>query len=198
MFWFLILLLIPLLVVSLDQLRFLYESWGNMLTLDHTPSAYGFSVFGWLKTWFHVQPPNLFVILMGAIILLLPYGRIKMFGSFDFRLLALSSILISVVIFNHMAESPTFVIAMVGASIWFFSGKPTLFNVILFSSALVLTSLSTTDLFPAEFRKNIIQPYVLKAFPCILIWIKISIDMLTIKGNNIAPVEDNFVPNLKS
>ncbi len=177
-FWALVLLLIPLFVIDFDQLKSIYESWIYLLRHDHTPSAYGFSVLGWLKTWFHFHGNNLNVILTGALIFLLPFGRLKMYTSYDFRILALASILIWIVIFNHMAESPTFVIALAGVSIWFFTRRPTLVNIILFLLAMILTSLSSTDLFPNDFRNEVIRSYVLKAFPCILIWIKIIVDMM--------------------
>jgi hypothetical protein len=42
----------------------------------------------------------------------------------------------------------------------------------------VFTSLSPTDLFPRFIRKGILEPYVVKAVPCILIWAKIIWEML--------------------
>ncbi|MEO6131480.1 MAG: glycosyltransferase family 87 protein [Saprospiraceae bacterium] len=180
-FWAIIFFLIPLLVIDFGHLLDLYHSWFQLLSSDHSPSAYGFSVFGWLKTWFHFQPQNIWILITGAFIFLIPFTRIKMYSAFDFRLLALCSLLIWVVIFNHMAESPTFIIAMGGIAIWFFTRKMTLVNVILFSLAILLTSLSSTDIISHDFRNQFVRPYVLKAFPCILIWIKIIMDMMRAK-----------------
>ncbi|MGB3077825.1 MAG: glycosyltransferase family 87 protein [Saprospiraceae bacterium] len=181
LFWGLIFLLLPLSVMNPVRLINLYESWLHLLASDQPPTAYGYSVFGWLKMWFHFQPDRIWILITGALIFLLPFTKIKMYRDFDFRLLALSSLLIWIVIFNHMAESPTFIIAMTGVSIWFFTRKPTIVNISLFALALILTSLSATDIFPHDFRKQIIKPYVLKAFPCIVVWIKIVIDMMLAK-----------------
>jgi hypothetical protein len=91
----------------------------------------------------------------------------------------LASLLIWVVIFNHKAESPTFIIAMCGVSLWFFSVPFRWDNLVLFVMAFVFTSLSPTDIFPKYKRESFVIPYVLKAFPCILIWIKIQYEMMT-------------------
>lgn len=183
LFWGLIFILLPLMIVDPVRLINIYQSWVHLLATDQPPTVYGYSVFGWLKMWFHFQPPGIWVLVTGALIFLLPFCRFKMYSQYDFRLLALSSLLIWIVIFNHMAESPTFIIAMAGVSIWFFTRKPTVLNIVLFIFAMVLTSFSSTDLFPSDIRNQIIRPYVLKAFPCIAIWIKIVIDMvLTKKG----------------
>jgi hypothetical protein len=82
------------------------------------------------------------------------------------------------IIFNHKAESPTFVIALSGIAIWFFSQKKNYLNIILVVFAFILASLSPTDIFPAFLRKNIVIPYVLKAVPCILIWAKIIYELM--------------------
>jgi hypothetical protein len=87
------------------------------------------------------------------------------------------------VIFNHMAESPTFIIAVAGVAIWFYSQKPTTLNIALLILAVVFTCLSPTDIFSTYVRKEIFQPYVVKAVPCILIWLKISYDLLFDKIN---------------
>ncbi|HZV68169.1 MAG TPA: glycosyltransferase family 87 protein [Saprospiraceae bacterium] len=179
--WAIFFLLIPLMVVDFGQLLKLYQSWFHLLASDQPPTAFGYSVFGWLESWFQMHVQNMVILAVGALLFLLPFTRTKMYLSYDFRLLALPSILIWVVIFNHMAESPTFIIAMTGVSIWFFTRKPTLINVVLFVMAIILTSLSSSDIFPRDIRNEFIHPYVLKAFPCILIWIKIVIDMMVAK-----------------
>ena len=98
-----------------------------------------------------------------------------------FRYLLICSILLWIVIFNHKAESPTFIIAMTGVALWFVKSKKSSLNIILFVSAVLLTSLSPTDLFPKYLKEEFVVPYTLKAFPCILIWLKITYDMITLK-----------------
>ena len=45
-------------------------------------------------------------------------------------------------------------------------------------AAFVLVSLSPTDVFPRVLREQIVQPFVLKALPCILLWGAISWKLL--------------------
>lgn len=186
----LIFFLLPLFVLDPGRLLNLYQSWGHVLAVDQRPEAYGYSVFGWLKTWFHFQPDRIWILIGGALLFLLPFIKIKMYRVFDFRLLALSSLLIWIVIFNNMAESPTFIIAMSGVSIWFFTRQPTTLNIVLFVLAIFLTSLTATDIFSHDFRNQFIKPYVLKAFPCIVIWIKVVIDMMLTKKETVWPVSE--------
>jgi len=117
----------------------------------------------------------------GALIFMIPLIRFKLYKNVNFRLLALSSVLLWIVIFNHKSESPTFIIAMMGVALWFMSQKKSTLNIVLFISAFVLTSLSPTDIFPRYVRHEIIVPYVLKALPCILIWLKLIYDMMILQ-----------------
>ena len=80
--------------------------------------------------------------------LCLPLVRIKYFSELNFRLVYFSSLLIWLIVFNHRAESSTFVIAVTGIAIWFFTSEKKTVNIILVVMAFVLTSLSPTDLFP--------------------------------------------------
>ena len=182
--WSLLLFILPLLFVSIDQLEFLYKSWGHLLDNDHTIS-YGFSVMGWLHAWFGLDSGKQIVLIAGVILFLIPLIRIKEYKNFTFRFLTLTSVLLWVIIFNHKAESPTFIIAMAGVALWFISDKKNAINIALFVSALILTSLSPTDLFPKFLRDGYVEPLMLKVFPCILIWLKIIWDLLVLKTDTI-------------
>ncbi len=185
--WTVLLAAFPLLVISVSQLSFLYQSWLHLLQNDHSASV-GFSVAGWLYTWFHIDAKNA-TVLIGALVFCLPFLKWKYYNDVQFKLFFLSSILLWIVIFNHKAESATFIIAVTGIAIWFFSQKRTLLNTILFATAFIFTILSPTDLFPKSIRENFVIPYVLKAVPCILIWFKIMYNLLFFKpgSNNLTP-----------
>jgi hypothetical protein len=136
---------------------------------------------GWLNSWFSLNVSSLVVVLTGVGVFLLPLVRLRAYKYFSFRYLTLASVLIWIVIFNHKAESPTFVIAITGAALWFIAGEKNSINIVLLLLALVFVSLSSSDIFPASLRRDFIQPYAMKAFPCILIWIKIIYDMMLLK-----------------
>jgi hypothetical protein len=180
--WTLLLLFLPLIVISMPHLGLLYQSWYNQIVNDHSVS-FGFSVAGWLYTWFGVNAKNS-ILLLGLVLFCLPLIKYKFFNELKFRLFFLASILIWIVIFNHKAESPTFIIAISGVAIWGFSQKLKKENILLLIVALIFTVLSPTDLFPKNIRNNFIVPYVLKVVPCILIWLKITFDMMFYKPEN--------------
>ena len=176
--WMIIFFLAPLFVVGFESLLDLYRSWGTMLAADHSGS-YGLSVIGWIQSWFKLPVNKLVVVLCGALVFMLPFIRFDQYRAYWFRLLGLCSVLIWIVIFNHKAESPTFIIAMVGISIWYIIGERRKMDTVFFVFALILVSLSPTDIFPASLRKSLVEPYVLKAVPCIAIWCLVIIDMMT-------------------
>lgn len=169
--------LLPAAVVGWPALRAQYENWAVLLESDYA-SSLGLSVMGWLHTWFGLQPPHAVVIGAGTGLLLLPLLRTGRYLEVAFRRAYLASILIWVVIFNHRAESPTFVIAMAGVGIWYFSKAATRLDTVLVVLTFVFTTLSPTDVFPATWRNEFVVPYVLKAVGCILIWGKITGELL--------------------
>ena len=177
---FVLMTILPLAVVSIDQLKFLYVSWLHMLIDDHSAS-YGLSVMGWLTTWFHLGIDKNIVVGAGLLIIGLPFLRLKKYNDYYFRLLMLSAVLLWIVIFNHKAESPTFIIAMAGAGIWYFHKKRNTIDLVLIILAFIFTSLSPTDLFPQWIQDNFFDPYAIKVVPCILIWCKLMFEVLTEK-----------------
>lgn len=175
--WFVLLLMAPLIVIPPQQLIYLYKSWWHMLQNDHSVS-YGLSVMGWLKSWLGVDPPKLFIVLSGAVLLLLPLIKTSQYQNIIFRKAMLASIMIWVIIFNHKAESSTFIIAVTGAAVWWFGIKPNGILLILVVLLFIFTCLSPTDFFPRVIRKEWVEPYVLKAVPCIILWFTIIAQMI--------------------
>ena len=180
-FWFIIIFFLPLIHINFTQLKDEYIYWYHCVQNDQSIS-YGMSVYGWLKTWFDLNIPKVNTLFAGMILLLIPFLKVKNIKDVNFRLMLLSSLLIWIVIFNHKAESPTFIIAMSGIAIWYSDQKNSLINLILIIACFILTSLSPTDIFPRNVRESYISPYVLKAVPCIFIWFKLTYDMLMYKG----------------
>lgn len=176
---------VPLLVMTRDEFGWQHTSWFRMLAQDHAESV-GLSVAGWLESLGIILHDKLVVTVAGIAIFCLAYLNIKAWKEPAFKLLMLSSALLWVVIFNHKAESPTFIIAVAGVAIWYYAQPKSTINLILLLLVFVFTCLSPTDLFPANLRSSIIIPYQLKVLPCILVWIKIVYDQLTYKHLNFA------------
>lgn len=176
-FWFVILAALPLLFTDLQTLIIQYKNWGVLLADDHSQS-HGISVLGIISSWFSVEPSKTIVLLSGVFLFLLPLVRIQRFKEFEFRLLYLCSLLIWIVIFNHKAESPSYIVAIVPCAIWYISGVKSKLNISLIILAFILTSLSPTDIFPKPIRVNYVVPFSLKALPAVLIWIIIGCELL--------------------
>ena len=182
LFWTVFLGILPLLFVPVKQLIWQYTNWIEGILSIHKSMDHGvphnyhppLSVMGWLKTWFNVQISGGYFQAAGIVVLMLAFLRTKLYHSLRFRYFVLSSVIIFTVIFNHIAESPTFVIAVFGAAIWFVAEKKNLLTWALLILMLVFTVLSPTDIFPKSIREEYVIPYVLKAVPCILIWFYIQ------------------------
>jgi len=181
--WSVVLLVVPLVLVSPEQLWQVYTWWVELLRSDHSASV-GLSVMGWLETWFGWQAPKagitgLGLVLMGASTWAVWRRRGAGLPPVSDRIRLWAALLLWVVIFNHKAESPTFVIALCGVALWYQSAdRPALWMKILLWTAFVLASLSPSDIFPRAVRVALVQPFVLKAVPCIAIWIILTVQLL--------------------
>jgi hypothetical protein len=176
LWWSALLLVCPMLVLSSAQTLQVYQWWQELLLNDHAVSE-GLSVQGWLRAWFGWEAPKLGVLAFGALVFGFSVLALRISGRWRepvLRSLAWSALLLWVVIFNHKAESPTFVIALAGVACWYSCRKGARWEQWLLWIVFIFASLSPTDLFPRYVREHLVQPYVLKAVPCIVLWGHIS------------------------
>ena len=181
--WTVVLFALPMLVVSPNALFVQYQNWFAMLAVDK-PVAFSLSVLGWLKYWFVYEPKSIYVLGIGVVLFLAPFIRFVRYKSVRYQHLIMSSILMWVVLFNHKAESPTFIIAAAGVALWYFSQPASLVNKTLIGLVLVFTQLSPTDLFPFFVRDEIFKPYVIKVVPIILVWLKVQYDIFELDSSD--------------
>jgi hypothetical protein len=123
---------------------------------------------------------NLIFLAGGLPLFALPYIRIKQYKHYAFQLMILASTLLFLVLFSSSSESPTYIIAVVGVLIWFFLQKertPLIIGLLVF--VIIFTCFSTSDLFPKFVKENYIIKYSLKAVPCIVIWLRVTYELLT-------------------
>jgi len=176
--WLIVLGVLPMIVVSPAQYYDLLKSWMDLLRADQAIS-FGVSVMGILVSWFSASIHQFIITLIGLVILLLPLVRLSQYKQFDFRILILASVLIWVIIFNHRAESQTYIIAVAGVGIWYFSQRPNPVNTILVIITFILTCLSPVDFFPRYLREHYVIPYSLKALPVVLVWLMLTYDLMS-------------------
>ena len=130
-----------------------------------------------MQSWFHLNPPTIIVEGFGIALFCWPLIHVQRYRDFAFRLHLLCSVLIWVVIFNLKAESSTYINALCGVALWYFSRARNWLDLGLVGLAFIFTSLSPTDVFPASVSVAFFVPYSIKAVPCILIWGKIIYEM---------------------
>ena len=124
---------------------------------------------------------DMWIIVPGCVLFALPYLRFRQWASADFRAMFLCSALCFLVLFSTGSESSGYITPFVGISIWYccVPWRRTRWDIALMVFAFILTSMSPSDLFPAYVRREIVQPYALKALPIVIIWLKMVYEMLT-------------------
>ncbi len=178
--WTIIFAALPLTVTPLHTLVWQYHNWADLMIADATSST-GLSVAGWLESWFGIQNSKTYVTVIGILLFLIPFVRINQYKNEVYRLLILASMLIWVIIFNHKAESPTYIIAVTGVGIWYYAMPKAKWRMAVLWMVLIFTCLGTTDLFPMYVKQHFIYPYKIKAFPCIVAWCVVLADLLLLK-----------------
>lgn len=111
------LFLLPLTITSPSMLVAQYGWWAHIEKSDAL--LRGASVMRVLHDVFRVTWPNWPVQLAGIVVLLAPLLRRSCWSDPHFRRTYLASLLVFMVIFNHQAERPSFIIAATGVAMWF-------------------------------------------------------------------------------
>jgi hypothetical protein len=165
------LLLLPLLVTSRETLRTQYASWHAIESKDALDR--GYTVMQMAELLFRQHWPNWPLQLGGVILLNAPlFFRRDRWIDWTFRLTYLCSVLLFCVIFNHQSESPTFVIGVAGAAIWFASlRRPSRFEWAVFAFVIVCTVLASSDAMPEVLQREFFDRYRFKTVPCIVLWV---------------------------
>ncbi|MCX6201149.1 MAG: glycosyltransferase family 87 protein, partial [Bacteroidetes bacterium] len=187
--WLAVLVCLPMLISSpqfiidsyIDWYEVLIEKNGQNIESSMFAGMQDISVMGMIRRIFgYFIMPNIYVTLPAGILMLLPIFRFQLWSDLSYRLHYLALLLIGLVIFSSSAESPTFVIAVIGYLIWHVQqpSKDTLPYKILLVLMLLLTIFSPTDLFPRFIREQYILRYSLKALPCFVAWLAVVYTLL--------------------
>ncbi len=179
-----LLFLVPLLVLPKDYYFSCLENWVKAVSEDandkfiyNSPSLIGINY-----TWFSKPINHFYLQLTGLLLVFVPLIKlIKKQTDSTFVLLYLAFIMLFIVIFNHAAESPTYVIAITGAAIWYVVSPKSMLNNTLLIVLFIACILLPTDIYPSWLRKEYFMPLKIRVVPCLLIWIKLFYDLLSYK-----------------
>jgi hypothetical protein len=165
----------PLVVLSPAELAAQYRSWGAIQQTDAL--ARGHSMMFQLETWLGLGLPNWPMQLAGVLVLLAPLVRLHCWGIERFRMLFLASLLMFCVLFNHKAESPTFVVAIAGVALWFAHAPLTRLTRVVLWIVVIGTVLSSSDAMPTVVQEAVFEPYRLKILPVFLVWVLTQVEL---------------------
>ncbi len=185
LFWGLVCFVIPVLYTpGVEYVISQYIDWferlkvKNMLNMFADPQ--NISLLGVVrKISGNAEYSDMWLIIPGLILFCIPYLRISQYKYPAFRFMLLANVLLFVVLFSTGSEASGYIIAMIGVAIWYIcSVSPhKKYTYWLWMATLVIVGLSTTELVPSIVRNGLIRPYVIKAWPCIVVWLTICYEM---------------------
>ena len=136
-----------------------------------------------LRLIFGVDWPNWPVQLAGTALLMLPLAKWQNWQFAEFRLRFLCALLVYMVIFNHQSESPSFVIAVTGIAIWFAISPRSWWRTTLMVLTILVVSISSTDITPKSWQRDIFVHYRLKTIPCTLAWLAMMWELFIFRAS---------------
>ena len=181
--WALVLALIPLPIVGLDHFIQIYKDWVVCLIDDHKVN-YGFSIMGLIKVWWDpfTEKGVSYVQYVGVALFALTWlvNFSEGVRSESRRFLLLAYAFLWVILFNHAAESPTFIIAVQGVAIFYIVNKTNMkpWATVLIWGVFWFSMMVPTDIYPLSWRHDFLQPYLIKVIPCFIVWTVLQVQLL--------------------
>lgn len=155
------LVLLPAILIGFKELWWQYENWKYLLSWDMDASS-GTSLIGIMGLVMPMEAIKLPLQLAGLVILLLPLFAVKERDE-KFERDFVAFVLVWMILFNHKAESPAFIIAFSGATLWIMDRLQNRLALAVYIIAFVMGCLSSTDLFPYSTRQFFLSVHM-KAF----------------------------------
>jgi len=170
------LVLLPLLITSPATLAAQYGWWRGVESSD--AQQRWFSVMELVHRWTGASWPNWPVQLAGTLVLVAPLAlRRDRWDNARFRFLYLCSVLLYMVLFNHQAERASYLIAFVGATLWYAGSARERWQSWMYGIAFVTIPLMSTLVPGALFRTPTATLYRL-AIPALAIWLAVQWEMM--------------------
>jgi hypothetical protein len=155
------LVLLPVILIGFKELWWQYENWKHLLAWDREAST-GTSLIGIIGLVMPMDAVKLPLQLIGGVLLLLPLFVVRDRNE-KFERDFLAFILVWMILFNHKAESPAFIIAFSGATLWIMNHLQNRWALLAYIVAFVLGCFTSTDVFPYDLRQFFLAVHM-KAF----------------------------------
>lgn len=170
------LVLLPLLITSPATLAAQYGWWRGVESSD--AQQRWFSVMELVHRWTGASWPNWPVQLAGTLVLVAPLAlRRDRWDDARFRFLYLCSVLLYMVLFNHQAERASYLIAFVGATLWYAGSARERWQSWMYGIAFVTIPLMSTLVPGTLLRTPTVMLYRL-AIPALAIWLAVQWEMM--------------------
>ncbi len=191
------LILLPLIVTTPATLAAQYRSWYALGAVDALDR--GASVMRILHASVGYSGPNWPIQLAGTVLLLLPLLlRPERWADAGFRRAFLASLLVYAVIFNHKAEQPSFVIAVVGIGIWYAISPRSLVRDVVTGSVFVATvPVFMMVVAPGLIADRIDGPLLLAAAGCTVAWLTMQGELLEVAAEQVETEGPEYSPKMR-
>jgi hypothetical protein len=181
--WFIVfgicLYFLPLLITNASFIKESYISWfvelgdknGTNIALDNphqNMSAIGIVMKVLQNNHFSI----LYIVLPAFLLQVLPLIRYQLLQQPVFQMKYLASLMLFAILYSSSTETSTHIIGAIGMGIWWLTSEDYKSKRMLYFMAFcfIIGTLSTTDLVPEFFNRNIIRKYSLKALPYWIVW----------------------------
>lgn len=126
LFWAFVLFVVPMFYTSPQYVFDSYKEWISILVVKDDVNELSFyqniSLLGMVRKITHaVEYSDMWLIIPGIVLFLLPYLRIGQYENRNFRLSFLASVLLFMVLFSTGTEECGYVGALIGVGIWYIS-----------------------------------------------------------------------------
>ena len=184
--WSVVLFCAPMVISSPDYIIGQYREWIDCLIGKNTENINSFaqniSLLGLVRrTTGCMTYSDLWLIVPGMLLFALPYLRRSQYKNLALRETILASVLLFVILFSTGSESSGYIIALLGACIWYMAvpwqrGR---WAIALMVFVFILSGMGNSDLIPKTIRHDYIQTYALRALPVSLLWFWLCYEMCT-------------------
>lgn len=170
-------LLLPLLLIDIPQLVYLYQEWYRLLMKDvNTYSLY--SIKGLIDAWCHSNISGLLVLGFGLITAIVMSFVLKFNNPTD-RLKFAMFLLIGSLLYRQSAENAGYVIAVVGSAVFFSMYLHDYRIMILAALYYFITVFIASDLYPKAMRFEFYETHKWRAIPTFFVWVTLFFQLIS-------------------